>query len=108
MTRRSGDRGRRGRAATAKSLSAVGYGMGDQTQDDAERSSVGRLLALALTFAIGYALGSRSAGPVEPRDRTEREPTEITIDGDDAGEAAGDEGENGIGGNKAGENETGE
>ncbi|WP_134672412.1 hypothetical protein [Halorussus marinus] len=64
--------------------------MGDQTHDEAGRSSVGRLLALALAFGIGYAVGSRSTGDAGTRDRAAREPTEITIDGD-AGEPAGDE-----------------
>jgi len=65
--------------------------MGNQTQDDAGRSSVRRLLVLALTFAIGYALGSRSAGTAGRRGDPEREPTEITIDGDDAGESGDSE-----------------
>ncbi|USZ69928.1 hypothetical protein NGM10_16120 (plasmid) [Halorussus salilacus] len=46
-------------------------------------STLGRLLALALTFAVGYALGAWRTGESEPWTEG-REPTEIPIDGDSA------------------------
>lgn len=45
----------------------------------------GTLALLALAFAIGYAFGSRTAGPPEWHDAS-REPTEIAIDGEHADE----------------------
>ena len=53
------------------------------------RSGLGRLLALALTFAVGYVLGSRRAGESEPWD-PEREPTEIAINGDATSDGEGE------------------
>jgi len=58
-------------------------------QTDAGRSSLGRLVLLALTFAAGYVLGSRRGGGTDEWQEPGREPTEITIDGDQS--AAADE-----------------
>lgn len=63
-----------------KSLLPVGCGMGART--DANESSFGRLALLALTFIVGYVLGSRRSGPTEEWQEESREPTEITIDGE--------------------------
>ncbi|WP_137286249.1 hypothetical protein [Halorussus salinisoli] len=53
-----------------------------RTQTDRGRSPLGTLVLLALTFAIGYLLGSQSGRSGEWQD-VESEPTEITIDGDE-------------------------
>ena len=57
------------------------------TRTDTGRSSLGRLVLLALTFAAGYALGSRrGGGESEEWREAPSEPTEITIeDGDEEG-----------------------
>ena len=53
---------------------------------DAGRSPLGTLVLLALTFGLGYVLGSRSGGQSEEWQDVPSEPTEITIDGDGEGE----------------------
>jgi hypothetical protein len=57
-----------------------------RTQTDGGRSSLGRLVLLALTFAMGYVLGSQSGGESEEWEDVQKEPTEITIDGDEGEE----------------------
>ncbi|WP_135825225.1 hypothetical protein [Halorussus ruber] len=54
-----------------------------RTQTDGGRSPVGRLVLLALTFAVGYLLGSQRGGRSEEWEDVQKEPTEITIDGDE-------------------------
>lgn len=63
--------------------------MDDQT--DAGRSSLGRLALLALTFAAGYVLGTRRGGASDEWQEPGREPTEITIDGDQSATADEDD-----------------
>jgi hypothetical protein len=58
----------------------------EQRTQDAGRSPLGTLVLLALTFGLGYVLGSRSGGRSGEWEEVPSEPTEITIDGD------GDEG----------------
>lgn len=60
--------------------------MATETQTDGGRSRLGTLVLLALTFAIGYLLGSRSGGESAEWEDVASEPTEITIDGDDEAE----------------------
>jgi len=55
--------------------------MGNRT--DAGRSPLGTLALLALTFAAGYVLGSRSGGESGEWQDVPDDPTEITIDGDE-------------------------
>jgi hypothetical protein len=57
-----------------------------KTQTDGGRSSLGRLVLLALTFAVGYVLGSQRGGGSEEWEDAQKEPTEITIDGDEDAE----------------------
>ena len=56
--------------------------MANRTRTDAGRSPLGTLALLALTFAAGYVLGSRSGEDIEEWQDVATEPTEITIDGD--------------------------
>jgi len=58
----------------------------EQTQTDGGRSPLGKLALLALTFAVGYLLGSQSSNDNEEWQGVESEPTEITIDGDEESE----------------------
>ncbi len=60
--------------------------MATETQTDGGRSRLGTLVLLALTFAVGYVLGSRSGDETEEWTDVASEPTEITIDGDDEAE----------------------
>lgn len=58
------------------------------TQPDTGRSSLGRLVLLALTFAAGYVLGSRrGGGESEEWREVPSEPTEITIENGDEEES---------------------
>ncbi|WP_132058725.1 hypothetical protein [Halorussus amylolyticus] len=54
--------------------------MARQTQADAGRSLVERVTLLALTFAVGYVLGSRTGRDADAWEDADREPTRITID----------------------------
>ena len=54
--------------------------MGNQIRSARGGSPLGRLLALGVTFAVGYVLGSRSGGGSDAWEGAESEPTEITID----------------------------
>ena len=66
--------------------------MTTETRTDGGGSSLRRLLLLALTFAVGYVLGARGGGDSE-WERSEREPTRITIDDEsDEGEESGEVG----------------
>ena len=58
----------------------------EQRTQDVGRSPLGTLVLLALTFGLGYVLGSRSGGGSEEWQDVPSEPTEITIDGDGEGE----------------------
>jgi hypothetical protein len=58
----------------------------EQTQTDGDRSPLGKLALLALTFAVGYLLGSQSGSDEEEWQDVQSEPTEITIDGDEESE----------------------
>jgi hypothetical protein len=58
----------------------------EQTQTASSRSSLGRLALLALTFAVGYLLGSQSGSDDGEWQDVQSEPTEITIDGDEEDE----------------------
>jgi len=60
--------------------------MATETQTDGGRSRLGTMVLLALTFAVGYVLGSRGDGETGEWEDVASEPTEITIDGDDEGE----------------------
>lgn len=66
--------------------------MQERTQDSG-RSPLGTLALLALTFAVGYVLGSRGGGEPAGWQDVPSEPTEITIDNESGGggEADGDE-----------------
>jgi hypothetical protein len=57
--------------------------MATENQTDGGRSGLGTLILLALTFAVGYVLGSRNGGESGKWQDVANEPTEITIDGDD-------------------------
>ncbi|WP_135854308.1 hypothetical protein [Halorussus salinus] len=57
--------------------------MATETQTDGGRSRLGTLVLLALTFAVGYLLGSQSGDETDEWTDVASEPTEITIDGDD-------------------------
>ncbi|NHN61198.1 MULTISPECIES: hypothetical protein [Halorussus] len=59
--------------------------MEQPTRPDESRSPLGTLALLALTFALGYALGSRSGRDSGEWQDVPSEPTEITIDGDEDG-----------------------
>lgn len=54
--------------------------MANQTRSARGGPPLGRLLALGAAFAVGYVLGSRSAGKSGAWEGSEKEPTEITID----------------------------
>ncbi|NEU58272.1 hypothetical protein [Halorussus sp. MSC15.2] len=57
--------------------------MQERTQSDGGRSPLATLALLALTFAIGYVLGSQSGGESGEWQEVANEPTEITIDGEE-------------------------
>ncbi|WP_435182035.1 hypothetical protein [Halorussus sp. AFM4] len=59
--------------------------MDQQTRSAGGRSPLGTLALLALSFALGYALGSRGDGGGGEWQDAASEPTEITIDGDEDG-----------------------
>lgn len=59
--------------------------MKQQTRSDGGRSPLATVALLALTFALGYVLGSQSGGESGEWQDVESEPTEITIDGDEGG-----------------------
>lgn len=67
--------------------------MGNQTRSTRGGSPLGRLLALGVTFAVGYVLGSRSGGASDAWEGSEKEPTEITIDDGEGEEAEESESE---------------
>jgi hypothetical protein len=58
----------------------------EQTQTDGDRSPLGKIALLALTFAVGYLLGSQSSSDEEEWQDVQSEPAEITIDGDEESE----------------------